>query len=370
MATNGPFDTREAAAVLGFVPAPRNSEGHKPPRFKVEFLEDIKFDHSGEWLIKGLIPARGVGAIFGDKHTFKSFIAYYAAHCLASGIDFAGRKTKQTNVIYIAAEGAGGMAKRKLGYTQPPPKTFAMVRSAPNLGRDPGDAPDLIAAVEAAAIKPGAIFIDTVNAALGGADENGEGMTAFVSNCRALSDRFKSVVVVVHHVGHGTDNKKRMRGRSDLPAACDFQIRCDREEGALTAKLTLATARNSEDGIVFAARLERAVVGQDDDGDIVTTLIVADIASVGGEVKPPKESKPKVGKSNELLYDIIDRVVDVAGEEIRPFPGGPTVRAADAELIRDRYYEALGQKKNDDAKRRDHAAQAGRPDRRPVCNRP
>lgn len=355
MATSEPFDM--AKEPFKIVPLTQDGlEIYSRPHFKLEFIEDLQFNPNLEWLIKGLIPTRGVGAIFGDKHTFKSFIAYYTAHCLASGIYFAERRTRQTNVIYIAAEGAGGMPKRKLAYEQSgkfaPAKTFALIRRAPNLGEKPGDLLELIKAVERHDFKPGAIFLDTASATLHGADENGEGMTALVSNALALATHFECVVIVVHHVGHG--EKKRMRGKSDLPGACDFQILCERKDHEATAKLTLATARDGEDGLVFTARLERVVVGQDTNGDEITTLRVADVVEVVGVIDAPiARTVANIGKPHKLLYDVIVRTINSIGEEIKPFLDGPVVKAADADTIRDRYYEALGEK-TDDAKRMDY----------------
>ena len=146
-----------------------------------------------------------------------------------------------------------------------------------------------------------------------------------------------------------------MRGKSDLPGACDFQILCERKDREATAKLTLATARDGEDGLVFTARLERVVVGQDTNGDEITTLRVADVVEVVGVVidAPIARTVANIGKPYKPLYDVIVRTIDSIGEEIKPFSDGPVVKAADTDTIRDRYYEALGEK-TDDAKRMDY----------------
>jgi hypothetical protein len=70
-------------------------------------------------------------------------------------------------VIYIAAEGAAGIKKRKAGFELKHDKRlpknipFYLISSAPNLGIGQDDLRALIA-VESAGVKPGMITLDTV----------------------------------------------------------------------------------------------------------------------------------------------------------------------------------------------------------------
>ena len=69
--------------------------------------------------------------------------------------------------LYIAAEGAAGLRKRKAGYVKaypelPPNMLCSLISAAPNLGADPGDLPALIAAIENAGVSPGLIVLDTL----------------------------------------------------------------------------------------------------------------------------------------------------------------------------------------------------------------
>src|ERR1700732_3456955 len=86
-----------------------------PKHFELVPFERITFDGAEEWLVKGLVPRRGVGAFFGAKSAFKSFAAQDLAMHVACGWNWAARRVTQAPVVYIAAEGAGGFRKRKAG---------------------------------------------------------------------------------------------------------------------------------------------------------------------------------------------------------------------------------------------------------------
>jgi hypothetical protein len=207
----------------------------KSSKFILEPWSEIDFDNAEEWLVKRVLPRRGVVVVFGKPASFKSFVVGHIALCAALGWRWADRRVSQAPVVYVAAEGATGLRKRKAGYLKVYPNLrsvpFSLVSTAPNLGGEPGDLPELVSAIEAEGVAPGVIVLDTLAQTLGASDENGVGMTAFLANAGRLAHRFKCVVLVVHHVGLGDD--KRMRGHSSLAGGVDAAILCERREGAL-----------------------------------------------------------------------------------------------------------------------------------------
>src|SRR5580704_8305626 len=113
-----------------------------PLKFILERWSEIVFDGREEWLIKRVLPRRGLAAIYGKPGSFKSFVAMHIAMCIALGREWAGRRVAQASVVYIGAEGAAGLRKRKAGYVKawrdlPEQVGFSLVSAAPNLGSDP-----------------------------------------------------------------------------------------------------------------------------------------------------------------------------------------------------------------------------------------
>ena len=311
---------------------------------------DIKFDGKEEWLIKGFLPRRGVAAIYGKPGSFKSFVAMHIALGVALGRPWGGRRVYEGSVVYIGAEGAAGLRKRKAGYVQawddlPANVNFSLISAAPNLGTDTGDLPALIAAIDAAhTIKPAPalIVIDTAAKAIGSADENGAGMAAFAGNCEALARHFGCLVLAVHHVGYGENAQQRMRGHSSFHGGVDAQILCERPEGtSYITTLTLQKLKDDASDIRLDARLERVVVDYDEDGEEVSTLIVNEIAVAAAAAVADK--KPTVTPAQRLMTDIILQAINEARETIKPFADGPDVRATDNDRVRELYYEAIAE---------------------------
>lgn len=249
-------------------------------------------------------------------------------------------------MVYIAAEGAAGLRKRKIGFEQthdklPESVPFYLISATPNLGTGQDDLAGLIASIEAAGVKPGLIVIDTLVQSIGAGDENGAGMIQFVANATALANHFKCLVAAVHHVGLGDD--KRLRGHTSLLGAIDVQILCERKEGALSATLTLQKLKDEASGIKLTAHFSRVIIGRDEDSDEVSTLIVdsiEDSETTGGAATRPKS----IPRGQRLLMAMVAQAIDEAGEMIRPFDNGPLVKGVCDEAVRRRYYARIAEK--------------------------
>src|SRR5882724_5468034 len=72
-----------------------------------------------DWLMERVLPLGAVSVIYGQPETGKSFIALDWAMCVSEGMPWLGvYRTKQTPVIYIAAEGGTGIKKRVRAWMQ------------------------------------------------------------------------------------------------------------------------------------------------------------------------------------------------------------------------------------------------------------
>ena len=318
----------------------------------MELWRDIAFVAWAEWLIKHILPLQGLAAIYGRPGSFKSFIAFYIAYCVALGRSWGVRRVAQASVVYIAAEGAAGVRKRKAGYQIAEPDLpadlpFALISVAPNLGGEQGDRAELIAAIEAVNLNPGLIVVDTLSRTMGSGDENGSGMQTFIANAGALAVRFKALVLIVHHTGLGEGAEKRLRGHSSLNGALDAQILCERAEGDLAATLTLQKLKDDASDVRLRARLSRVVIGNDEDGDEISTLVVEAI-----ENAEPVSNAPRVRSipaAQRLLMSVIAEAIDEKGESFRPFgTSGPLLRAVADGTVRDRYYARIAEQAGPD----------------------
>lgn len=196
------------------------------------------------WLVHELIVDDGLSVIYGDPGAGKSFIALDLALRIAHGMDWHGRPTIQTGVLYIAGEGSRGLARRIKGWRKKHAMEgvdapFLLLPVAVEL-LDESQRGKLLrsidAAIERAGFRIGLINVDTISRSLGGADENGqEAMGSFVKACDAIRRHAGGSLLGVHH--SGKDRDRGMRGSTVLLGACDAVIRLTKSEAMVTLKI-------------------------------------------------------------------------------------------------------------------------------------
>lgn len=194
-----------------------------------------------EWLIDGLVPAVGLSVIYGRSGAGKSFLAIDWALCVASGVPWLGHEVKQRPVVYIAAEGRGGLGVRYRAWTTargaPDTTAIQFLPEAVRLLED-GAVERLRRTLSTLPERPGLVVIDTMARSLVGGDENSaKDVGAFVAAIDGLAD----AVLVVHHTGK-TGNAER--GSSALRAAADLMAKVDR--AGRTPRLTLSCDKLKE----------------------------------------------------------------------------------------------------------------------------
>jgi hypothetical protein len=148
---------------------------------------------------------------------------------------------------------------------------------------------------------------------------------------------------VVHHSGLADD--KRLRGHSSLPCAVDAQILCERKPDELATTLTLQKLKDEESNLRLRASLSRVVVGTDEDGDDVSTLVVDSVEDDGAPVKGKTTVRPP--RQLWLIMDAVTRAIEECGSGFKAF-GSPTVRAVSDEIVRERYYARIAERASDD----------------------
>ena len=168
-------------------------------------------------------------------------------------------------------------------------------------------------------------------------------MTQFVANATAIAAHFGCLVVVVHHSGLADGN--RMRGHSSLLGAVDAAVLCEKQEGALEARLTLQKSKDDASGGQLLARLSRVELGVDSDGEAVATLVVDTIEDTEPVSKVATRSIPR---GEKLLMAVIEEAIGEAGQHIPASPDGPNVRAVSEDALRRRFYARLAEQADPD----------------------
>jgi putative DNA primase/helicase len=125
------------------------------------------------------------------------------------------------------------------------------------------------------------IFIDTLNRAAPGLDENSsQDMGRVLAGMKRLQELTGGLVLIVHHTGK--DASKGLRGHSSLFAALDGAIEVERS--ATGRCWSAAKVKDGEDGKQIAFRLHVVDLGKDADGDPMNSCAVE--RDVGAMFRP------------------------------------------------------------------------------------
>ena len=273
------------------------------------------------YLIKSWLGSKQMTVVYGQSNTGKSFFTLDMSYHIAAGRTWHGHNVKQGVVLYYAAEGGSGYLNRARAIQDHynDENVPLAIRPCPvNLLDPSADLPKLLAQIDMVKDLYGEIaliVVDTLSRALVGGNENGpEDMTSIISSGDLLRSHADCSILFVHHSSKANDNAAR--GHSSLRASTDTEIEVavDEVSGIRFAKTT--KQREIEGGREFAFELETVILGDDEDGDSVTSCYVLPVTE-----DRKQEAKVKLSK-NEKLW--INCFTQLWGELVgKANPAGP-----------------------------------------------
>lgn len=258
---------------LGPQPKKEIKTGTFKIRKHTDFMKEVR---TVSWIIKGFLPHATYGMIFGESGSGKSFITYDICASIVRGEDWQGKRVRKGRVLYVVAEGQAGFVNRGRAYVE---HKGIQHSNLDDLDYITDRVPNLINAdivreliVDIRMQKPyDLIVMDTFAQVTSGANENsGQDMGTALAHCALISQMSGAMVLVVHH--SGKDSSKGARGHSSLWANSDVVLEVNRAQEMRS--VTVAKVKDGQDGEEFGFKLNTVVLGQDEDGDDVTSCIV------------------------------------------------------------------------------------------------
>lgn len=270
------------------------------PRIRLLAFNDIRLSTARRDLIKGLIPRAGLAVIWGPPKCGKSFWIFDLMLHVALGWEYRGRRVQQGPVVYCAFEGQFGIQARVEAFRlkhlseDPEPIPFYLEGLTLDLVQDHLE---LISAIRRhlAATKPVAIVLDTLNRSIRGSESKDEDMSAYIAAADAIREAFDCVVIIVHHCGVNGD---RPRGHTSLTGAIDVQLKVTRDDTD-NIIVEVELAKDGPQGDRVTSRLESFEVGQDEDGESITSCVV-----IPGEAQAPTRTVSLTPRDRDWLKDI------------------------------------------------------------------
>jgi hypothetical protein len=265
---------------------PGESGAEIGPRVQLVPFDQISLSPKRRYLVKGLIPRVGITIVWGPPKSGKSFWTFDVAMHVALGWPYRGLRVQPGAVVYCAFEGQSGLEARVEAFRQ---RFLAEEQARVPFYLEPvtldlvADHDELIAVVRRQiGDRPVAVVLDTLNRSLAGSESSDEDMTAYVRAADAIREAFECAVIIVHHCGiDGT----RPRGHTALTGAADAQIAVKRD-AVDNIVVTVELAKDGPQGDTILSRLEVVHVGDDEDGEAITSCVVVPVE--GAAVDRPK----------------------------------------------------------------------------------
>ena len=262
-------------------------------RFPLVHLADFTARPPTGYHIKGVLPHAEMAMLYGPPQSGKSFLALDMSMSIAQGLPWRELRVKQGRVVYIAAEGVGGLTNRINAYCEyhnTPRQAIDVfiMPAAPNF-LNINDIRAITTTI--AALHPALIVVDTWAQVTAGSDENSaKDMGKALSNAKKLHNATKATVLIIHH--SGKDAEKGARGSSVFLGAAEsmLEIRRNGDDRVMTT----VKQKDGVEGLEFGFKLNVVKLGSDEDGDDITSCVVLAANVTTKEVN--------MGKNEKLLY--------------------------------------------------------------------
>lgn len=314
----------EVASADEFEALPMPVGGRFNIRSHSDFASQVR---SVSWIVKDFLPKATLGVLFGESGSGKTFASYDLCAAVCRGIEWNGKRVTKGRVLYVVAEGVAGFVNRIKAYCHQQGITPADIDMdvisdlTPNL-LEPGQITDLIKDIKKRDPYD-LIVMDTFAQIMPGANENsGEDVGKALAECKRIHRHTGAMVLLVHH--SGKDASKGARGWSGLRAAADVELEVLRSDELRSISVT--KLKDGQDGANIGFKLHTVILGEDEDGDDITSCIV-EYTNTG---RATKEKGAAVGPKERQILMILNEVFGLGTDRKMPLP--ELIEAAAAQL--------------------------------------
>ena len=306
---------------------------------------DLKPGPEPLYLVDELIPIAGLVDVWGKAKCYKSFWCLDLMLHVAMGWEYRDRYVHQGAVVYCAFEGAHGYKKRvealRRHYNIEPAADvplYVMPGQANLITEHRVLISDI--AAQLGDTKPVAVVLDTLNKSLVGSENKDIDMGNYVRAAEAIRDRFE---LCRHH--YPPLRLRRHQAAGALLAAGCRRRAVGRRRVEDIVTVTVEMMRDGPEDTQVVSAVEVVEVGQDQNGKMLTSLVVlpsdADPAGLG----------PRLPRGLAVFKAALRSCLALHGQMLQPESGVLPVRAVDQRLVRDRFYATYAEAEDDEKKR-------------------
>lgn len=299
----------DVASAEDFEALPMPVGGKFNIRSHADFATQVR---SVRWIVKDILPAATLAVLFGESGSGKTFACYDLCAAICRGVEWNGKRVAKGRVLYVVAEGVAGFVNRIKAYCHqqgisPADVDMDVISDlTPNL-LEPAHITDLIKDIKQR--QPyDLIVMDTFAQVMPGANENsGEDVGKALAECKRIHRHTGAMVLLVHH--SGKDASKGARGWSGLRAAADVELEVLRSDELRSISIT--KMKDGQDGTNIGFKLHTVVLGEDEDGDDITSCIV-EYTNTG---RATKEKGSTIGPKERQILMILNDVFGLGSDQ-------------------------------------------------------
>lgn len=266
-----------------------------------------------DWLIQDMVGSDYTWMLYGFTGSYKSFLALELGQCIARGIPWRNRPTKQGVVFYVPGEGYQGIRKRAAAFNNQHGKdesnNFYVSKLGSNL-YDKERLAELVMSIKQIIgdNKARLIIIDTLHANTAGANEDSSTDWGIIAgNIETELKPIADSVCFVHHTGK--DPEKGDRGTSARMAGVDGAFMLKRAEGSDIAIMTAKKVKDGEVDWKLGFKAVKVEVSEhlNFKGEKETSLVLEETEITVSEEKSFRTAVQKRADMLEQKYNLILR---------------------------------------------------------------
>jgi hypothetical protein len=289
------------------------------------------------WLIKGVMARGESSAWIAPPGGMKSALMAQASICVAAGLDWNGKRSKETaGVVYFAIERADLVRRRLQAHGELQNLRglpIAVVSSTIDLTKPDAFRKVVETVREAQAalgLSIGLVIIDTfakLIAAAGGDENSAKDQGAVFANVQRVKNATDTHVALIGHTGK--DEARGARGSNAILGDVDVMVTIS---GDLIRTATVTKANDAPEGPLFSFKSEVHEFGHDEDGDPITVNVVSSEEVQSSQLAT--KGRNRWPKGLKLVHESITAALIDAGAEHHISGNGPLVRAVEVQTAR------------------------------------
>jgi len=320
-------------------------------------------------LIKKTLPLLGTSLGIGQSGAGKTAVFLDMACAITSGTPFFGREVRNKGgVVYIAAEGAGGLNNRINAAKLPRGIDLAI----PLIGRpgscnlkDENELAELISDLrqinawfqQEFGLPLCLTIIDTMSAAFALENENDNAEVARICKClKRIGEETGAHALGIHHAGKNQD--AGARGASAWRDNVDNMFMCAADRKQATGEcsnrcLSIAKYRDGPEGTIGGYEFKFIELGLDEDGEPfdAPAIVFTGKSESGKPAKRPTQTQKE-------FDDALNNALITHGKDIRVRGDGPKVTAVDVQCVRSEFFRRHATGEPDENKQREASRKA------------